>query len=123
MADTTKPILYYRRLLEAFDDEDDRVETLASMFHCARGCGDDETAAVCALRLGRLLASTDSLVTALEHFKIALRHAPRPLPAGYAVEFAGTRSGLVRTARPRAFCRRSCAAQLPGPMRSRSPSS
>ena len=41
-ADTTKPILYYRRLLEAFDDEDDRVETLASMLHCARGCGDDD---------------------------------------------------------------------------------
>lgn len=96
MAATAKPVSYYRRLLAAFSAAEDRVETLASMLHCALGCGDDETAAACALRLGRRFAATGSLVTALEHVGIALQHAPRPLPTTYAVEYASALMQLAR---------------------------
>jgi DNA-binding CsgD family transcriptional regulator len=87
---------YYRRLLDAHDRLDERVETQGSVLRCARGCGDDRATAESALRLGRLFAASGSLLTSLEHFGIALRHAPRPLPAVYALEYASTLQQLAR---------------------------
>ncbi|MBV8582069.1 MAG: response regulator transcription factor, partial [Candidatus Eremiobacteraeota bacterium] len=72
---------------------------------CARGCGDDATATSLALRLGRVLTASGSLLTALDHFAIALRHAPRPLPTTCIVDYAGCLQQLARDEEAATFLR------------------
>ncbi|HEV2740101.1 MAG TPA: LuxR C-terminal-related transcriptional regulator [Candidatus Elarobacter sp.] len=104
-ASIADPMPYYARLLETFDDDDDRPETLAARLRCAQGCGADDIAASCALQIGRKLAAASSLETSLDYITTALAHAGRPLPVEYSVEYAGVLLQLARDERAAAFVR------------------
>ena len=89
------PFPFFRRLFDAYDETDDRPQSLAVMVVCARTCGDDRQAPL-ALRLARTLAGSGAYGAALRYAELAIRAAPRPVGVEYAQEYAGISQHLLR---------------------------
>lgn len=103
---TPNPLGYYRRLLAALDEHDDRPVVLETRLHCARACGADTEAAACSLQLGRALAAAASLEVALHYFELAIGYVSRPIPLEYVADYAGVLQQLSRDEEAAAFLRR-----------------
>ena len=86
---------YNRRLCAVLDAGDERPQTLATVLRCATAAAQDDLAMNAALRLGRLLAGSGALATALDVLRTGLSHAGYPIATEYAVEYAGVLQQLA----------------------------